>query len=346
MRKLHSAYNASMSSDRASFSSSLIAWQQSHGRNDLPWQGKDPYRVWLSEIMLQQTQVATVIPYYLRFVDAFPSVGALAQASEDAVLACWSGLGYYARGRNLHKAARMIMALHGGVFPKRHEDILNLPGVGRSTAAAISAQAFGEKRAILDGNVRRVLARHCGIAGHGKAVEDELWRIAESLLPDRDVAIYTQALMDMGAMLCKRSSPMCGSCPVRIGCVAFDTGRVHELPTPKPRKRLPERHARFLIALNDGMIMLERRGSRGIWGGLWSLPQLEDGIDLHDWEIVERIEMPGLVHTFTHFRLCISPVVLRLSERPKHQGEHAWMRVDEALQAAIPAPVRNLLLSL
>ncbi len=302
--------------------------------------------MWLSEIMLQQTQVATVIPYYLRFVDAFPNVGALARASEEEVLSCWSGLGYYARGRNLHRAARMIMESHGGEFPKQYEDILNLPGIGRSTAAAISAQAFGEKRAILDGNVKRLLARYCGIKGHGKQVEDGLWKIAESLLPDEEVAVYTQALMDMGAMLCRRSKPMCCSCPVKNGCVAFNAGCVHELPTPKPKKKVPERYATFLLALNGAEIMLEKRDPSGIWGGLWSLPQIEDGISLHDWKIVERIEMPKLVHTFTHFRLRISPLLLKLEEKPEHQRKHSWMRVDEALQAAIPTPVRNLLLSL
>ncbi len=317
-----------------------------HGRNDLPWQGKDPYRVWLSEIMLQQTQVATVIPYYLRFAEAFPNVNALAKASEEEVLAYWSGLGYYARGRNLYRAARMILESHGGEFPKQYEDILNLPGVGRSTAAAISAQAFQERRAILDGNVKRLLARYCGIQGHGKAVENMLWEIAESLLPDSDVAVYTQALMDMGAMLCRRSRPMCTSCPVKTACVAFNTGRVHELPTPKPKKKMPERHATFLLALSGAEIMLEKRGPQGIWGGLWSLPQLDDGITLQKWKIVERIEMPKLVHTFTHFRLCISPILLRLDEKPEHQREHSWMRLNEALQAAIPTPVRNLLLSL
>jgi A/G-specific adenine glycosylase len=240
----------------------------------------------------------------------------------------------------------MILEFHGGEFPKQYENILDLPGVGRSTAAAISTQAFHEKRAILDGNVKRVLARYCGIHGHGKAVEDMLWETAESLLPDKDVGVYTQALMDMGAMLCRRSKPLCGSCPVKTGCVALNTGRVHELPTPKPKKKVPERHATFLLALSEGMILLEKRDPSGIWGGLWSLPQFEGGPDLQNWKVAEKTEMPPLVHSFTHFRLRISPLLLKLEEKPDHQREHIWMSLNEALQAAIPAPVRKLVASL
>ncbi len=338
----------------SSFSSSLIAWQRVHGRHDLPWQGAEPYRVWLSEIMLQQTQVATVIPYYLRFVASFPTITALASAREEQVLEHWSGLGYYARGRNLHRAAQIIATLHHGEFPSLYEQILALPGIGRSTAAAICAQAFHERRAILDGNVKRVLARYCGIDGSPaiKAVEAMLWQQAEALLPGSDVAVYTQALMDMGATLCTRSRPKCDSCPVRNDCTALQTGRVADLPTPRPRRAVPERYATFLLAMSDGDIFLEKRGPAGIWGGLWCLPQIDEGNDElaeylqhKEWQIDGQTDLPKFTHTFTHFKLHITPLLLNLAHRPLQvqQAEHVWLNVNEALSAAIPTPVRQLL---
>ncbi len=338
----------------SSFSTSLIAWQHTHGRHDLPWQGADAYRVWLSEIMLQQTQVATVIPYYQRFVASFPSIAALANASEEQVLAHWSGLGYYARGRNLHRAARMVVAQHGGEFPRQFAQMLELPGIGRSTAAAICAQAFHQRHAILDGNVKRVLARYCGINGSPavKSVEVQLWQQADDLLPQQDVAIYTQALMDMGATLCTRSKPKCDLCPVQRDCVALQTGRVAELPTPRARKVVPERHATFLLAMSGGDILLEKRGPAGIWGGLWCLPQLEEGDEeLADyaqrkgWKIAEQVALPAFSHTFTHFKLHITPLLLNLAHKPLQvqQSGSEWMDVAEALHAAIPTPVRRLL---
>ncbi len=337
-----------MGIDPASFSSSLIAWQRKHGRNDLPWQGADPYRVWLSEIMLQQTQVSTVIPYYLRFVASFPDIVTLANAEEEAVLAHWSGLGYYARCRNLHRAARAIVDIHDGQFPQQYEQILGLPGIGRSTAAAISAQAFHEKRAILDGNVKRLLARYCGISGEtsAKQVENELWRQAEALLPDRDFAVYTQALMDMGATLCTRSNPKCGICPVQKDCIALQSGRVKELPTPKTRKRVPEKRTIFLLVNSGGEILLEKRKPSGIWGGLWCFPEAgEEEFEAHckGWNIEEQAEWPEFTHTFTHFRLNIRPIYMNLAEKPECEREHTWMSLNDALQAAIPAPVRKLL---
>lgn len=336
------------------FATSLIAWQREHGRHDLPWQGGDAYRVWLSEIMLQQTQVATVIPYYLRFVAAFPTVATLADASEEQVLAHWSGLGYYARGRNLHRAARLVVTRHGGEFPQDYAQILELPGIGRSTAAAICAQAFHQPRAILDGNVKRVLARYCGIKGWPgeKAVETRLWQQAEALLPEREVARYTQALMDMGATLCTRSQPDCGACPVRSGCVALQSDQVAGLPTPRPRKALPERRATLLLVMAEGRILLEKRGPAGIWGGLWCLPQREEGDDdlaeyagCCGWRIAGQTALPGFTHTFTHFRLHITPLRLDLERLPWQamQPNREWMTVGEALAAAIPTPVRKLL---
>lgn len=343
-----------MAAKRVSFAQRLIDWQRAHGRHDLPWQGRDAYCVWLSEIMLQQTQVVTVIPYYQRFVASFPTIAALAEATEERVLAHWSGLGYYARGRNLHRAAQLIMEKHCGKFPQAFDDIVALPGIGRSTAAAICALAFHQHRAILDGNVRRVLARYCGIAGWtgDKRAEVQLWQQAEILLPKRDVAIYIQAQMDMGAMLCTRSKPKCGECPVQDDCAAYQSNRVHELPTSRPRKVIPERSAMFLLIMSGRNILLEKRAPQGIWGGLWCLPQLDDGQELvadyvqrNGVKVRERIELDEFTHTFTHFKLHITPVLLRVAKKPLRiqQADSVWLDVEEALTAAIPTPVRELL---
>jgi A/G-specific adenine glycosylase len=336
-----------------SFAQRLIAWQRTHGRHDLPWQHADAYRVWLSEIMLQQTQVATVIPYYLRFIAAFPDIAALAAASEEEVLAHWSGLGYYARGRNLHRAARLVMAEHGGEFPQRFEQILELPGIGRSTAAAVCALAYHQRRAILDGNVKRVLARHAGIAGWtgDKAVEAQLWRQAEALLPQRDIAAYTQGLMDLGASICTRSRPQCDACPVRQDCVAFQSDRIEELPAPRPKKAAPEKHCVFLLLRHGSDILLEKRPGSGIWGGLWCPPQFDDEAAAnawcaqHDLETANGNKLAPFTHTFTHFRLHIAPLLLDIDSRPQRveQPGQLWMETNDALQAAIPAPVRVLL---
>src|SRR5450756_9648 len=337
-----------------SFSSRLIAWQRTHGRHDLPWQGASAYHVWLSEIMLQQTQVATVIPYYQRFTASFPTIAVLAAATEEQVLAHWSGLGYYARGRNLHKAAQIIVEKHHGKFPRDLEHILELPGIGRSTAAAICALAYHEKRQILDGNVKRVLARYCGISGspNEKVVEAQLWQQAEALLPQSDIASYIQAQMDLGATLCTRSKPKCGECPVHSDCVAFQSGRVSELPTPRPRKAVPERHSTFLLLMHGNDILLEKRPGSGIWGGLWCPPQLDDRQDVvadyvqrSGMKVSERIELAAFTHTFTHFKLHITPLLLHVARKPQlvQQAGSIWLDVEEALQAAIPTPVRTLL---
>ena len=341
-----------MSHSISDFPSRLIRWQRQHGRHGLPWQDADAYRVWLSEIMLQQTQVATVLPYYQRFIAAFPTVAALAATSQEQVLAHWSGLGYYARGRNLHRAAQLITEKYHGEFPRQYEQILELPGVGRSTAAAICALAWHERRAILDGNVKRVLARHCGIEGSpgSKAVEAQLWQQAEALLPKRNIAIYTQALMDMGATICTRSKPKCGECPVQADCFAYRTNSVHELPTPRPRKAVPERHTTFLLLLHGNDILLEKRAPSGIWGGLWCPPQLEDE-QLMDYlqrngvTVSEKIELAEFTHTFTHFKLHVTPVLLRVAHKPlqAQQPGSVWLDVAEALNGAIPTPLRKLL---
>jgi A/G-specific adenine glycosylase len=368
------------------FASRLIAWQRVHGRHDLPWQGQggikrceqsydiglpspcllpqlagsasnvseaDAYRVWLSEIMLQQTQVATVIPYFQRFITSFPNIAALAAATEDQVLTHWSGLGYYARGRNLHKAARIIVAKFNSKFPRKFEDILELPGIGRSTAAAICALALHQRRAILDGNVKRVLARYCGIEGWAgeKKVEDGLWQQAEALLPTEGVATYTQALMDMGATICTRSKPKCVLCPVQSDCVALQAERISLLPTPRPRKSVPERHSVFLLLMHGSDILLEKRPSSGIWGGLWCPPQFDDEGAAKDWfvrngtDASEGVRLEAFTHTFTHFKLHITPLKIQLARKPLQvaQAGSVWLDVEEALGAAIPTPVRLML---
>jgi A/G-specific adenine glycosylase len=341
----------------ALFSTRIIEWQKLHGRHNLPWQGADAYRVWLSEIMLQQTQVVTVIPYYQRFVESFPIIAMLAAATADEVLSHWSGLGYYARGRNLHKSAKIIVDKYRGVFPRQFEQILELPGIGRSTAAAICALAYHERRSILDGNVKRVLTRYLGISGvtSNKTVENRLWQQADALLPHNDVATYIQAQMDIGATICTRSKPKCGACPVQSDCVALRTNSVAELPTPKVRKAVPEKNTTFLLLTHGNDILLEKREAQGIWGGMWCPPQIEDGLGVTDdyvqrngIVIRERIEMDEFTHTFTHFKLHITPVLLRLIVKPVRvqQSGSEWIDVDAALKSAIPAPVRKLLLLL
>jgi len=336
-----------------SFASRLIAWQRIHGRHDLPWQGQDAYRVWLSEIMLQQTQVATVIPYFQRFITAFPTITVLAAASEDEVLTHWSGLGYYARGRNLHKSARLIVERFNGQFPNNFDDIIALPGIGRSTAAAVCALAFHQHRAILDGNVKRVLARHRGIEGWSgnKKIEETLWQQAEVLLPNNDVAIYTQSLMDMGATVCTRSRPKCVLCPVQADCIALQTDRINTLPTPKPKKVIPERHATFLLLMHGNDILLEKRPSSGIWGGLWCPPQFDGDDAARDWFLLSGMQasegekLGTFTHIFTHFKLHITPLKIQLERKPVRamQAGSIWLDVGEALGAAIPTPVRAML---
>ena len=336
----------------STFASALITWQRRHGRRGLPWQGaRDPYRVWLSEVMLQQTQVAAVIPYYERFVAAFPSAAALAAASEDEVLRLWSGLGYYARGRNLHAAARKIAAQG---FPQTAAQIAELPGVGRSTAAAIAAFAFGERAAILDGNVKRVLARCFGIEGWPgeRAVEDRLWRLAGKLLPERDIEIYTQAVMDLGATVCTRSRPRCGACPVERSCFARKHRRTEEIPAPRPRRALPQKAVTWLVLLHERKILLEKRPAPGIWGGLWSFPEAQGGpvrwMQDFGCEIASQRELEALEHGFTHFRLRIHPLLCEVAGRTPgaEMPGRLWMFPEDAARAAVPAPVKKLAMRL
>ncbi|MFP5380996.1 MAG: A/G-specific adenine glycosylase [Gammaproteobacteria bacterium] len=336
-----------------SFAARVVRWQCRHGRHGLPWQiERDPYRVWLSEIMLQQTQVATVIPYFARFVARFPDVAALAAASEDEVLALWSGLGYYSRARNLHAAARMVIAQHDGCFPAMADALATLPGIGRSTAAAISALAFGRPCAILDGNVKRVLARHGGVAGWPgeRTVEATLWTLAEARMPQRDVEPYTQGLMDLGALICTRTRPACDDCPVHADCVARQTDRIAELPAPRPRRALPERTVTMLLLRDRDEVMLEKRPPRGIWGGLWSLPELAPGNDpaahchmRYGFDIRTPRSLPPLRHSFTHFLLHIEPLEIRVAQRHDTPPGQHWLALEDAVDAALPTPVRTLL---
>lgn len=312
---------------------------------------RDPYRVWLSEIMLQQTQVSTVVPYFERFVSRFPDLPSLAAANENDVLALWSGLGYYSRARHLHATARAVVADYGGRFPDDVERLARLPGIGRSTAAAIAALAFGRRAAILDGNVKRVLARHAGVSGWPgeRSVEAALWLLAEARLPSRDIEAYTQGMMDLGALVCTRARPACASCPVAADCVARGEGRVGELPAARPKKVLPERHVQMLLLLDRGELMLEKRPARGVWGGLWSLPELEPGADpvLHCRERLgvaptAHSRLPRLSHGFTHFRLHIEPVRVELAPGRASRPGQIWLPPADALDAALPAPVRKL----
>jgi A/G-specific adenine glycosylase len=337
------------------FAQRLIAWQQQHGRHDLPWQNTtDPYAIWVSEIMLQQTQVSAVIPYYQRFMTRFPDIAALAGASEDHVLEHWSGLGYYSRARNLHAAAKQIMNLHEGRFPQNVELIEALPGIGRSTAAAIASFAFGQRHAILDGNVKRVLARCFGIDGWPgqPAVEKRMWLLAETLLPEEGIEAYTQGIMDLGATLCSRSKPSCPACPYVDVCVAHAESRVAELPTSKPRKTIPEKKTVMLLLLSGNEILLEKRPPTGIWGGLWSLPEIDVGADALK-AVRERFGLEAAIlsapmvpfsHTFSHFRLEITPQPVHVSKSlHAEESGRLWLDREEALGAALPAPVRKLL---
>ena len=340
------------------FAVRLTRWQQQHGRHDLPWQNtRNAYCVWLSEIMLQQTQVITVIPYFQRFLQRFPDVFSLAAASQQEVMALWSGLGYYSRARNLHRCAQQIVAEYGGTFPSDPALLAQLPGIGRSTAAAIAVFSFGVRAAILDGNVKRVLCRVFGIDGYPatKTVETALWQKAESLLPPTHPESYTQGLMDLGATVCTRSKPTCATCPLAQQCIALTTGRVAELPQRKPKKAMPEKQVSMLVIIDAGQVLLQPRPEYGIWGGLWSLPEVESNeiaaigqVAAQFGKIAHCQPLPPFSHTFTHFRLRVSPWQVHLHQRVllAAQPDHVWHDIDRLGEAPLPAPVRKLLLTL
>lgn len=340
------------------FADTIVSWQQQFGRHHLPWQNtRDPYRIWLSEIMLQQTQVATVVGYYQRFLSRFPDIASLAKASQDDVMPYWAGLGYYARARNLHRCAQVIQEQWGGRFPPTATQIATLPGIGRSTAAAIAAFAYGERSPIMDGNVKRVFTRYFGIEGatSERRTEQVLWHTAEAVLDAADthldMAAYTQGLMDLGSQCCTRSRPNCLACPLQDHCYAQASGRQHELPTPRKRKASPERHCQMLVAHFNGRVLLEQQASPGIWGGLWSLPFYDTQSELFracsqlggDPDSVQK--MAGLLHAFTHFKLHIAPWLLA-SDHPSVSDPlpaQRWIAVDDLPTTALPAPVRKIL---
>lgn len=339
------------------YSARILEWFDQHGRHDLPWQHpRTPYRVWLSEIMLQQTQVAVVAPYFERFVSALPDLQSLADASQDSVLALWSGLGYYARARNLHAAAQVCVEIHGSELPHDAEALRALPGIGRSTAGAILAQAWGEPAAILDGNVKRVLCRVHGIEGWPgtPSVEKKLWVIAESLLPNSRLADYTQAQMDFGATLCTRTAPACTSCPLNQDCIAFTDGRIAELPSPKPAKSLPQRTTHMLLIKDEvGRVLLQRRPPTGIWASLWSLPEHADLVEARIWferhieDGFERMQACApVMHGFSHYRLQILPHRINGVGARVAIGDNdslRWTTGAELTGIGLPAPIRRLL---
>ena len=352
-----------------SFSRDLIAWQKAYGRHSLPWQQtRDAYRVWLSEIMLQQTQVAAVIPYYQRFLERCPDVQSLAYASNEEVMALWSGLGYYTRARNLHKCAKQVVEQYQGQFPSDPRLLQELPGIGRSTAAAIAAFSYGVRAAIMDGNVKRVFARVFGVEGYpgAKPIEDHLWRRAEALLPEHDIEAYTQGLMDLGSSLCSRSKPTCRSCPFANRCVAWQQGRTDELPHRKPASKAKQKFACMYLLRVDDQVLLEQRPMQGIWGGLLSLPEdngmlenpsAEDSsfsqqsqrataFATRFGEIEKLSILAEMSHVFTHFRLEFRVLEVRMKAWSAAVQEPRYHILDMANieNAGLPAPIKSLLL--
>ena len=345
-----------------SFSQDVVRWQKAHGRHALPWQNtRDAYRIWLSEIMLQQTQVAAVLGYYARFLERFPTLHALAAATPEDVMAQWSGLGYYTRARNLHACAKRVVAEYGGVFPGDPRLLAELPGIGRSTAAAIAAFSCGARAAILDGNVKRVFARVFGVEQFPgeKKIEDQLWKRAEALLPHEGIEAYTQGLMDLGATLCTRSRPDCARCPLQARCVAHACDRTAELPVRKPKKTIPEKQAALLVVIDGDEVLLEQRAQSGIWGGLMALPEVDGhvvraGVDeallsraARAFGQVDEVQpLLPLVHVFTHYKLHIAPYQVVLGERAASTPNHLWWKLADIERAPLPAPVKKLLLEL
>ena len=338
------------------FAQALLRWHRDHGRQGLPWQqDPTPYRVWVSEIMLQQTQVMTVIPYYLRFMESFPNIIALADASTDDVLHHWSGLGYYARARNLHRASKVIRDQHHGSFPSKFDEVIELPGIGQSTAGAILSLAHNMRFAILDGNAKRVLARFHAVGGWpGKAsIAKKLWALADKHTPEEDVAEYTQAIMDFGATVCTRSKPTCRACPFNRTCNAFRLDAVADYPGRKITKDKPLRRTHMVLAHIDGAVYLERRPANGIWGGLWSLPELSSEKHVDQWcerELNARAEelehWSTMRHSFTHYDLDIQPIAVRLSKQSRTVGDTAdsvWYEIGSPPPGGIAAPVNKLI---
>ncbi len=343
-----------MAAERAPIAPRLIAWARANGRHDLPWQHPStPYRVWVSEVMLQQTQVATVIPYFERFMARFPTLEALAKAELSDVLALWSGLGYYARARNLHSAARRCVKIHGRKLPESPDGLTALPGIGRSTAGAILALAHDMPVPILDGNAKRVLARYHGVSGWpGKsAIARELWRLAEEETPQQGAAAYTQAIMDLGATACTPTAPACSRCPLAADCTAHTLGRETAFPGPRPNRPRPLRERRYAWIERAGKILFEERPPTGVWGGLLCLPELPDALAPEIWcetalglQVHSCRELPGFHHEFTHFRLAARIVALSVEEETVREADrYRWLTDDAALRSGLPAPIRTWL---
>lgn len=344
---------------KVTFADALLSWFDHSGRKHLPWQQqRTPYSVWISEIMLQQTQVATVIPYYERFMQRFPEVPALAAAPLDEVLHQWTGLGYYARARNLHRAAQIVVDQHDGQFPDAHAELLALPGIGRSTAGAILALARDERHAILDGNVKRVLTRRFAIHGYPgeKPIEAQLWSLAEACTPHTRVADYTQAIMDLGATLCTRSKPRCSECPVQGQCLAQAQGLQAQLPTGKPKSIRPQREAFALVARNSqGAVLLEQRPPAGLWGGLWVCPQFDTQAAMQEWIDANlnhngsSLAMPTIEHAFTHFDLRLRPTLLTAAARVATVADkpgYCWYDPRQPARIGLAKPVLDILKAL
>jgi len=339
------------------FSQQVLDWFSSYGRKHLPWQGQSAYCVWLSEIMLQQTQVATVIPYYNRFMHHFPSVTQLANAHIDEILNLWAGLGYYSRARNAHQCAKIIVENYAGEFPRRLDALCQLPGIGPSTAGAILALAFNQRATILDGNVKRVLCRYAGIMGYPgeHKIQKKLWHLAEKLTPQANVADYTQAMMDLGAMVCTPKNPTCSSCPLQSNCFALQHQQVTDLPTKKTRKPLPQKHKYFLVLMNEkSQVLLMKRPSIGIWGGLWSFPEYDEKTQIID-DCLRRLglsvqlkrELAHFKHSFTHFRLMITPITALVNKvlysEVMDKDQYFWYNLDQPLTIGVAKPVKTLL---
>lgn len=336
-----------------SFTQALLAWFDTHGRKDLPWQHpRSPYRVYISEIMLQQTQVKTVIPYFERFMARFPTVEVLAMATEDEVLSYWTGLGYYRRARYLHQTAQLVVANHQGQFPSDPKQLANLPGIGGSTAAAIASLAYNTPQAILDGNVKRVLARYFKVDGsvNHPTVSTTLQGYAEQCLSTTRAADYSQAIMDLGATCCRPKQPTCHLCPLQATCLAFQDKVVEQYPSPNPKKTLPTQQWQFLLFYHDPMIYLEKRDPNGIWGALWSLPTLSTEVDLRQhlktsYPLLDACIQPlaTFKHSFTHFHLDIHPYAINCTDPTSIGGQGSWFHPHQWVQLGLPQPVKKMI---
>lgn len=343
------------------FSSAIINWFQKHGRHHLPWQhNPTPYRVWISEIMLQQTQVTTVIPYYKTFMQNFPTLKSLAAAELNQALRLWTGLGYYSRARNCHKTAQLIVSQHHGRFPRTIEQLTSLPGIGRSTAGAIASLAMNQPQAILDGNVKRILTRFFEVEGWPGTTQTlkRLWSLSETVTPLKNTHHFNQAMMDIGSMICKRRQPLCKECPINTHCLAHKNNTQHDYPTPKPKKnkRLVKTAHQLIMITPQQEILLEQRPEKGIWGGLWSFPETENNLNLHlilkqysEKNIGASDKLTAFTHKFTHFDLVIQPWVMNIDKKSTlslDKKNIIWYKLKQELPGGVPAPTKKLLLSL